>query len=210
MRWVALLMLLVNIALGGYIFLQRTRPNPDANLINLQMNAEQIRIVPPRKRPKVPAPVACLEWHSFGAAELVRVKAALEALALEDRISAREVGVTARWWVYVPPQKSRASMEKKLAELRDLGLTDYFPITDVGPWRYAISLGTFVNEAGANAFLGRLRDAGVRSAAAGEREQRTTQAVLTIREPRPEEAAKLAELSGAFPGTELKAVDCPP
>lgn len=209
MRWVALLLLLVNIALGGYIYLQRTRPNPDANLLNLQMNAEQIRIVPLRERPKTPAKVACLEWRSFGVAERARALAALEPMALEDRLSVQEVGVIARWWVYMPPQNSRASMDRKASELRDLGIDVYFPVTDDGQWRYAITLGIFVNEAGADAFLEQLRDRGVRSALIGEREQRATQTVLTIREPRPEEAAKLVELSEDFPGTELKAGDCP-
>jgi cell division septation protein DedD len=208
-KWIALLLLLANVALGGYIYLQRTRPDPDANLVNLQMNAEQIRVLPPRKRTPPPAAAACLEWRSFDASELARAIAALEPLALGERLSAREVSVAVRWWVYMPPQSSRAGMEKKADELRELGISEYFPITDAGKWRYAISLGIFRSEAGANAFLEQLRNRGVRSAVVGEREQRATHTVLTIREPGPEEAAKLAELSAGFPGTELKAVDCP-
>lgn len=207
MKWVALLLLLVNVALGSYIYLQRTRPNPDANLVNLQMNAEQIRIVAPRERP--PATAACLQWRSFNAAELARALSALEALALGERLSASELSVTVRWWVYMPPQNSRANMEKKAEELRDLGITEYYPVTDVGPWRYAISLGIFRSEAGANAFLEQMRGKGVRSALVGEREQRAIHSVLTIRQPQPNEAAKLAELSGDFPGTELRSVECP-
>ena len=209
MRWIALLLLLVNIALGGYIYLQRTRPNPDANLVNLQMNAEQIRIVPSRERPKPTPNAACLEWRSFDVAERTRAVAALEPLALGDRLSTREVSVPVGWWVYMPPQDSRAGMDKKATELRDLGINEYDLVTENGKWRYAISLGTFVNEAGANAFLEQLRAKGVRSAVVGERAQRATQTVLIIREPRPDEAAKLVEVSGTFPGTELKAIDCP-
>lgn len=209
MKWVALLWLLVNVALGGYIYLQRTRPNPDANLVNLQMNAEQIRVIAPRERPARPAALACLQWRSFGAAELPQALSALEPLILGERLSESEASVSVRWWVYMPPQNSRANMEKKAQELRDLGINEYFPVTEAGPWRYAISLGIFRSEASANAFLEQLRAKGVRSAVVGEREQRVVQTVLTIREPQPSEAAKLAQLSGEFPGTELHSVGCP-
>jgi hypothetical protein len=208
-RWVALLLLVVNVALAVYSYLQGTRPDPDANLVNLQMNAEQIRVLPPRERAPAPAAVACLEWRSFDSPELARALAALEPLALGERLSAREVSVAARWWVYMPPQNSRANMEKKADELRQLGITDYFPVTEAGRWRYAISLGIFRSEAGASAYLEQLRGKGVRSAVVGERDQRVNHTALTIREPGPGEAARLAELSAGFPGTELKAVDCP-
>ena len=99
-------------------------------------------------------------------------------------------------------------MERKAAELRNLGVDEYFPILDPGRWRYAISLGVFRSEEGATRFLGQLRQMGVRSATVGEREQRVTQTAFVISEPTEGESVKLTDLRNEFPGSDLRAVEC--
>jgi hypothetical protein len=54
-----------------------------------------------------------------------------------------------------------------------------------------------------------LKAKGVRSALITEREQRITQTAFVIRDPSTEESNRLLELSVRYPGTELKAADCP-
>ena len=100
-------------------------------------------------------------------------------------------------------------MERKVTELRKLGVNEYFPVLDPGRWQYAISLGVFRGEEGAARYLAQLRQKGVRSATVGEREQRVTQTAFLISDPSEEESANLAELKNEFPGTELRAVECP-
>lgn len=213
MRWVFLLLLAADIGFGVFVYLRDKVPNPDAQLVGLQMNAEQVRIVPPRPAP-APAPVtasaraACTEWGGFGAGELARAQGALERAALAARARRVEVGVTAGYWVFIPPLRSQAAMERKGAELRKLGVVEYFPVLDEGRWRYAISLAVFRSEEGASRYLAQLRQMGVRSATVGEREQRVTQTAFLISEPTAEESAKLAELKNEFPGSELRAVEC--
>ena len=213
MRWVFLVLLAVNIGFGVFVYLRDKAPNPDAQLIALQMNADKVRIVPPRPAP-APAPVtasaraACLEWGGFGAGELARAQGALDRLALGARAHRVEVSVTAGYWVFIPPQRSQAAMERKVTELKELRVSEYFPVLDAGRWRYAISLGVFRSEEGATRYLAQLRQKGVRSATVGEREQRVTQTAFLIA-PTEEESAKLAELKNEFPGTELRAVECP-
>ena len=213
MRWVFLLLLAVNVGFGVFVYLRDKAPNPDAQLIALQMNADKVQIVPPRPAP-APAPVpasvraTCVEWGSFGAGDLTRGQDALDRLALGARARRVEVRVTAGYWVFIPPMRSQAAMERKAAELRNLGVDEYFPILEPGRWRYAISLGVFRSEEGATRFLAQLRQMGVRSATVGEREQRVTQTAFLISEPTEEESAKLAELKNEFPGSELRAVEC--
>jgi hypothetical protein len=213
MRWVFLLLLAVNVGFGVFVYLRDKAPNPDAQLIALQMNADKVRIVPPRPAP-APAPVTasvratCVEWGSFGAGELARAQGALDRLALGARARRVEVSVTAGYWVFIPPMRSQAAMERKAAELRNLGVDEYFPILDPGRWRYAISLGVFRSEEGATRYLAQLRQMGVRSATVGEREQRMTQNAFVISEAKDEESAKLADLRNEFPGSELRAVEC--
>jgi hypothetical protein len=213
MRWVFLLLLAVNVGFGVFVYLRDKAPNPDAQLIALQMNADKVRIVPPRPAP-APAPVpasvraTCVEWGSFGAGDLKRGQDALDRIALGARARRVEVSVTAGYWVFIPPMRSQAAMERKAAELRKLGVDEYFPILEPGRWRYAISLGVFRSEEGATRFLAQLRQMGVRSATVGEREQRVTQTAFVISEPTEGESVKLADLRNEFPGSELRAVEC--
>jgi hypothetical protein len=214
MRWVFLLLLAANIGFGVFVYLRDKAPSPDAQLLALQMNADQVRIVPPRPAP-APAPVTasaratCIEWGGFGTGELARAQGALDRVALGARARRVEVGVTAGYWVFIPPLRSQAAMERKVNELRDLGVNEYFPVLDPGRWRYAISLGVFRSEEGATRYLAQLRQKGVRSATVGEREQRVTQTAFLIGDPTDVESAKLAELKDEFPGSELRAVECP-
>lgn len=208
MKWVFVILLIVNVVLGGYLYLQHTRPNSDSQLINLQMNADKIRVIPEPARPKRSARTACLEWGSFGDLEIGRVREALSAADLGQRVSAGKETVTAKWWVYMPRQRSRARMERKANELRKLGITDLDTITERGRWQYAISLGAFRKEISARSYREQLEKSGVRTAVVGEREQRVTQTTLTIRAPSASESARLVELAARFPGSDMRAGEC--
>ena len=209
MRWLVAILALCNIGLGGYLYFAYGR-SPDAELLREQLNADQIRILPEPPAPPQPQPSgACLEWRSFAAAELPRVRQALTALGLDTRVSERNVSAAARWWVHIPSQGSQAAVERKARELRNLGVQDFHPIAEPGRWRHAISLGLFRSEDAARAHLDALKAKGVRSALITEREQRITQTAFVIRDPSTEESNRLLELSVRYPGTELKAADCP-
>ena len=216
MRWVFLLLLAVNIGFGVFVYFRDKAPNPDAQLIAMQMNADKVRIVPPRP-PPAPAPVpvtasaraTCIEWGGFGTGELTRAQGALDRLAFAARARRVQVSVTVGYWVFIPPQRSQAAMDRKITELKGLRVNEYFPVLDPGRWRYAISLGIFRSEEGATRYLSQLRQKGVRSATVGEREQRVTQTAFLISDPTEQESAKLAELKNEFPGSELRSVECP-
>ncbi len=94
-----------------------------------------------------------------------------EADALTRRL--RQAGVEAErrrsetpsaWWVRVPPQGSRDQAERRVQELRELGVKDMFIVHEAGQSQYAISLGLFKTEARAQQLLGQLRARGVRNA----------------------------------------------
>lgn len=215
MKWVSFVLLAANLGLAAFIYMRDRLPNPDAQLLRQQMNADQIQIVAPRPTPP-PAPVAaapgpgmCLEWGSFGATELPKAQAAFDLLALGERLRRIEVGVSTSYWLYIPPLKSRSEMDRKTTELKERGIVDYAPILEAGRWRYAISLGVFRNEDGAKKQLGLLRQKGVRSAQIGEREQRVTQTAFLVRDPTEAQSAQLANLKTEYPGSDLRAVVCP-
>jgi len=167
-----------------------------------------VRIIPPKPLVVPTAKVACLEWGPFATGDLKAAQAALDALQPEVPVSQREVQTVVGFWVYIPPMETRTEVDRKIAELRKLGIEEYYAVESQGPMRNAISLGIFRTEEAATAYLERLRDKGVRSARAGSREHRVTQTVLVVHEPDVALTAKLAELRPQFPGSELKALRC--
>ena len=216
MRWFFVALLAANLALAAFVYLRDNLPNPDGQLISQQINADQIRIVPPRPipppAPVAPAPVAgvCVEWGNFGAADSAKAQAALETLALGERVRKMDIAVSTSYWTYIPPLKSKRDVERIAAELRGLGITEFSPILESGRWRYAISLGFFRTEDSARRQLAWLRGKGVRSAQIGEREQRTTQTAFLMRDPTEAQSAQLANLKTSFTNSSVRAVDCPP
>jgi hypothetical protein len=218
MKWMFFLLLAANLGLAVFVYFRDSLPDPDAQLVMQQINADQIRIVAPRPVP-VPAPVpvapaqapgACIEWGSFGAAELPKAQAALDELALGERVRKMEVAVSTSYWVYIPPLKSKADLDRKVRELKDRGVAEFSPILEAGRWRYAISLGVFRSEDSAKRHLAQLRGKGVRSAQTGEREQRITQTAFLVRDPTDAQSAQLTRLKTDYSGSDLRAVDCPP
>ena len=208
MRIVLYLLLLANLAVLAYAWLGPPRVSPDAELLNQQINPEKVRIMAPKPLVVPTAKTACLEWGPFGTGELKAAQTALDGLQPPLPVTQRDVQTVVGYWVYIPPLETRTEVDRKIAELRKLGIEEYYAVESQGAMRNAISLGIFKTEEAANAYLDQLREKGVRSARAGSREHRVTQTVLVVHEPDIAFAAKLAELKGQFPGTELKALQC--
>ena len=208
MRLLFYILLAANIALLGIEWLRSPQASPDADLLNQQIKPEKVRIIAARPLVAPTIKTACLEWGPFGTGEVKPAQSALEGLQPDIAISQREVQTVVGFWVYIPPLDSRSEVDRKIAELRKLGVEEYYAVESQGPMRNAVSLGIFKTEEAANAYLERLRDKGVRSARAGSREHRVTQTVLVVHEPDVALTAKLAELRLQFPGTELKALQC--
>jgi hypothetical protein len=114
------------------------------------------------------------------------------------------------YWVHMPVLKTKPEVDRKLGELKALGVTDFFVVQDAGPWRNAVSLGLFKSEDAANAELERLRKIGVRSAVITRREKFLKQVSFFVREPSAATIARITELQRDFPAGEMKAVNCPP
>ena len=115
-----------------------------------------------------------------------------------------------RSWVYMPPLKTKAEIDRKVGELKTFGVTEFFVVQDAGQWKNAISLGIFRTEEAAQGYLAKVKERGVRSAIAARRENFLKQVAFHVREPTPATVAKLTELQKEFPGTEMKAGTCPP
>jgi len=149
-------------------------------------------------------PGSCAEWGAFSVAEAARAEQVLEPLALGARLSQRRSEEKAGWWVYIPPQANRPAALKKTAELKSLGIEDYFVLQDEGSMRWAVSLGVFSSEDAAKMRLEALRAKGVRSAQTGERDTQVTKIWFQVRGADPALQAKLQGFAKGLPGTEIR------
>lgn len=214
MRLLFLILLLANVVAFAYTRYAESRPGADAQIALLQISPDKVKLLkpgtrPPERKDKAPPAqlqpsLACLEWGSIAPEDALRAAAALAKLELGDKLSQRDSGEGYR--VYIPPLKTKSDADRKAAEVRALGITDFYIVMDNEQLRFAISLGTFKTEEAANNQLAQLRQKGVRSAIIGPRG--VTGSVFVIRDPGDAIAAKIAELKVDFPAATLKAAPC--
>jgi hypothetical protein len=147
--------------------------------------AEETAAAPaPAEAPKPAAPAfACTEIGPFDATGARRFETRLAALDLGDRQSRETVQAqdVNSWLVHIPPQGGKEGAERKAAELRALGVTNFYMMQGDSPLKYALSLGVFKTEAGAQALLAQLTKQGVRSARIAPRGPQTTHFVYRLR-----------------------------
>lgn len=121
-------------------------------------------------------PLACIDVGTFSAGEAKRFEARLAALDLGERQSRQAVQAqdVTSYLVNIPPQGSKEAADRKAAELRGLGVTNFFIMQGESPMKYAISLGVFKTESGAQTLLAELNKQGVHSARITPRGPQTT------------------------------------
>lgn len=224
MRAFFLLLVLANAAFYAYAYVVGQQANADRQILLLQISPERIKLLratdgrsaAPAQPVAAPAateyaaPSACIEWGILAGPEVTRAEAALARLDLPQTLVQRAVTDAGGYWVYIPPLKTKGELDKSMEELKSLGFPDFFVVQDATQWRNAISLGIFKSEDTARTFLEALRAKGVRSAVAERREKFLKQIAYYVREPTEATIARLAEMQREFPGTQIKAVTCPP
>jgi hypothetical protein len=229
MRVLFLLLLLANagfFAWSRYVSPPETAADPAP--LARQIEPEKLKIVapsalpppappkpaaaPPAPPPAAAAPPAtvslrCIEWGSFTLADARQAEQALEPLALDTRLAQRRTEETAGWWVFIPSQKTRQGALRKAAELKGLGIGEYFIMQEEGPLRWSLSLGVFRTEEAAQARLAALRQQGVRTAQVGQRETVVPKVWLQVSGVDPALERQLADIALQMDGSELRS--CP-
>jgi hypothetical protein len=145
--------------------------------------------------------------HHAASSSVRRAQKALEPLALGNRLGARRTEELAAWWVHMPPQGSRQAALRKSAELKALGVEDYFIVSDESEWRWALSLGVYRTEEAAQARLAALRAQGVPTAALVRRETLVPKVWLQVKGVDAVLEASLTDIARRVEGSELRS--CP-
>ena len=212
MRTVVVLLLLANLALAGYIWLDSASGGEGVRL-KQQVRPDAIKLLTPQEVAALgPAKAAaladvCVEWGPFGEADRAKALAEIEPLALGRLLTQRRIEAATAYWVYLPPFASKAAADKRASELRAAGVKDVF-VLDGGTQRFAISLGVFRTEDARMRISPISRGRASSARETGPRPQVPVQTVLVIRDPPQPVIARLRELAPAYPAAEVKIGGC--
>jgi hypothetical protein len=165
-------------------------------------------VVPPPAAVTANPKLSCAEWGEFSGADLARAQQELAALKLGERLTQRMLEQDHGYWVYIPPLKRKAAVEKKIAQLKERGVQDYFVVQEKGKWLNAISLGVFRTQEAAQKYLTALQAQDVRSAQVGERKSRLKYTVFAIKGLDTAAVEHLNKVQKGFPDSELKLSAC--
>lgn len=176
--------------------------------------APQAEVAAPLPEPApepAPAPVirnlvACVQAGPFSTADARRFEARVARLGLaprQSRIDMPYQEVTSRL-VYLPPNGGREGAQRRVAELRERGVTNFFIMqNDTSPLRYAISLGVFKSDGAAQKLVADLQRQGVRGVRILPRGPQVTRAGYQYRQIDADERDRLTGIADNYSGVEV-------
>lgn len=154
---------------------------------------------------KKPETIACTEIGNFLPVDAKRFENLLSALSLGDRQARINVPDIASHMVYIPSQGSKEGADKKLVELRSLGISNFYVIQDKSSMQWGISLGIFKTEEAAQKHLATLNSQGVRTAKVTARSSTTNKVAFQLRSIDLDVKGKLEKIKAGFPQQDFKA-----
>lgn len=177
-------------------------------------SAPQAEVVAPLPAPTpapAPAPVtrdlvACVQAGPFSTADARRFEARVARLGLAPRQSRIEIPfqeVTSRL-VYLPPNGGREGAQRRVAELKEQGVTNFFIMqNDTSPLRYAISLGVFKSDGAAQKLVAELQRQGVRGVRILPRGPQVMRAAYQYRQIDAAERERLTDIVGNYRNVDI-------
>ena len=129
---------------------------------------EEVAVEPPAAPPgqttDADRSFVCLAYAGLDETDAQTLERIGRDLSPDIRTSLQMIDPPSAWWVRIPPAASRQAAERKVTELRGLGITDLFIVREPGPNQNAISLGLFRTESSARQHLADLETRRVRGA----------------------------------------------
>ncbi|SHH29477.1 SPOR domain-containing protein [Massilia sp. CF038] len=197
---------------------ERIRNQLATDQLKLLSAAAAARLTTPEPEPETPAPapvpaadtapkatlLAC-SFGNFDAAEARRFGTLVAPLKLgarqtQDNVTVQEVS---KHMVMIPPLGSKEAADRKAAELKEQGVSNYFIMNENGPTKWAISLGVFKSEAAAQTLLAALKKQGVGSARVVARSSPASRVVYRFSEVDTDTRAKLDAAAAKFDDLDL-------
>lgn len=165
-------------------------------------------VEPPLATPPAPPsvaaaaePDACVAYTDLTAPEADALAASARSLGPALQLERAPTSAPTGWWVRIPPTGSREAAEREVAQIRALGISDYFIVREPGPHQFSVSLGLFRTEAKALEHLAFMQSRGVTGAQVAPRDGSSTYRA-EVRGPSSQVAAlQRSEAAGAVATT---------
>jgi len=216
-KWVVSMLLLINLAIGGYFIWVRNSGSMQLDQY-IPLNADKIILQSAhiagdhRKKPSGTENVTsseqiCVEWRGLLETDLENGREAVKTLASQRVLSVEELPVDRMYWVIFPPLPSPEAGNAKLRELTALKVQQAFIIKD-GNWINGISLGLYASEEAARRRLREIESTGVSGLRLETKPKDGTTYYYLIKS---EDVATLKDLDiirQTFPATTLTRVAC--
>ncbi|MBR7747554.1 SPOR domain-containing protein [Undibacterium baiyunense] len=180
----------------------KAEKNPDK--IKL-LNANEAQDLIDAQTKKAEPILACLEVSGFTAAEGKSFDEKLKPLALAERLTRTELAEVATNMVYLPSLGSKDAAEKKAAQLRKLGVTEFYIVQDQTPLRWGISLGVFKTPEAAKTHLANLAKKGLKEAKLAPRSVSAAKINYRLENLNEEEKQAIIQIKSAFPQIQSQA-----
>jgi len=213
MKWVALLLLLLNLALAAFFLGRDVLPASAVPAERAPLNVERMSLRgqgSPSTQNAASAAASeafCVEWRGLSRDEFARAREQLKNVVSERVMSFAEIPVNTRYWVIFPPLPSAESAGLKLSEFNAAGLRDAFVVSD-GAWQNAISLGLYNNDEGARRRVREVESQGVIGARIEQQPMEDTDFYFVIRSEDGDTLKNLNEIRTAYPNSRLTRVAC--
>ena len=214
-RLVFFLLVIGALAFGAHLWLAAATEKVDFSA--REKNRDELRIVAvtspttaarnaeeSRRTVQSLAGAPCVEFSGIAGNDVPRAREAFNALQLGERLTERRVEEITRYWVYMPAVRDRRAAEVNMAQIRRQGVNEMSIRPD-----NSISLGVFSTEDAARRFMTSLDAKGVKGAESGPFAKEMRELIMMIREPDTETVARLTVMQRDYPGTQMRAVQCP-
>ena len=161
--------------------------------------------------PAAPAPapvetIVCTQAGAFAAGDARRFETRIARLELGTRVTRTSVPfqeVTSHL-VYLPPNGGKEGADRRVAELKEKGVANFFVMQGESPLKWAVSLGVFKTEAAAQSLVATLGKQGVRGVRVLPRGPQGTRAAWQFRDLTPDERGRVAGIADDFAGVQLR------
>ena len=153
--------------------------------------------------------IACTQAGAFAAGDARRFETRTARLDLGARATRTGVPfqeVTSHL-VYLPPNGGKEGADRRVAELKERGVENFFVMQGDSPLRWAVSLGVFKTESAAQSLVAALGKQGVRGVRVLPRGPQGTRTAWQFRDLTPDERARVAGIADDFAGVQLRRCD---
>lgn len=185
-------------------------PAPAASAAPTPLAATPAAPSPAAPTPAAPTPaaplLACVQAGPFSAGDARRFENRAARLDLGPRQTRLSVPFqeVSSYMVYLPPAGGKEGADKRVAELKERGIDNYFVMQGESPMRYAISLGVFKTEAAAETELAKLGRQGLRGVRILPRGPQGTRTAYQFRDIDAATRARIADIARNFPAPQLQ------